>query len=61
MNASYDLPKTWRFIKDHPKKQIIGDTSRVKTRAQAQSECGNLTFLPQVEPKNIFDALEDEF
>jgi len=49
-NASYDLPKTWRFVKDHPKEQIIDDASRwVLTRVQAQRECGNLALLSQVE------------
>ena len=62
IDSRYDLPKAWRFVKDHPKEQIIGDASRgVKTRAQAQSDCGNLFFLSQVEPKNINEALVDKF
>jgi len=41
---------------------IIGDISRgVKTRSQALNECSRLVFLSHIEPRNINEALNDEF
>ena len=62
IDTHHDLPEAWRFIKDHPLEQIVGDASRrVKTRAKAQRECINHAFLSQTEPKNVNEALFDEF
>ena len=56
-----DLPKDWQFKKAHPQDLIIGDTTKgVTTRSQLKSII-NLTFISQIEPKNIDDALCDEF
>ena len=56
-----DLPKNWQFKKAHPQELIIGDTTkRVTTRSKLKSFV-NLAFISQIEPKNIDDALCDEF
>ena len=56
-----DLPKNWQFKKAHPQDLIIGDTTQgVTTRSKLKSIV-NLAFISQIEPKNIEDALSDEF
>ena len=56
-----DLPKDWQFKKAHPQDLIIGDTTQgVTTRSKLKSIV-NLAFISQIEPKNIDDALCDEF
>ena len=56
-----DLPKDWQFKKAHPQDLIIGDTTQgVTTRSKLKSIV-NLAFIFQIEPKNIDDALNDEF
>ena len=56
-----NLPKDWQFKKAHPQDFIIGDTTKgVTTRSQLKSIV-NLAFISQFEPKNIDDALYDEF
>ena len=56
-----DLPKDWQFKKAHPQELIIGDTTKgVITRSQLKSII-NLAFISQIEPKNVDDALCDEF
>ena len=56
-----DLPKDWQFKKAHPQDLIIGDTIKeVTTRSKLKSMV-NLAFISQIEPKNIVDALSDEF
>ena len=47
--------------KNHPLDQIIGELSnRVQTRSSLRN-LSNLVFLSQTEPKNIDEALNDEF
>ena len=56
-----DLPKDWQFKKAHPQDFIIGDTTKgVTTRSQLKSIV-NLASISQIEPKNVDDALSDEF
>ena len=55
------LPKDWQFKKVHPQDLIIGDSTKgVTTRSQLKSIV-NLLFISQIEPKNVDDALCDEF
>ena len=55
-----DVPTGNRWARDHTQDLIIGDPSaRVKTRAATQNECFYLSFLSQIEPKKIEDAMED--
>ena len=52
--SSQDLPKDWKFVINHPQDQIIGNpSSRVRTRSFLRNICNNLTFISQIEPKNI--------
>ena len=56
-----DLPKDWQFKKAYPQDLIINDTMKgVTTRSQLKSII-NLAFISQIEPKNVDDALSDEF
>ena len=56
-----ELPKDWQFKKAHPQELIIGDTTKgVITRSKLKSLV-NLAIISQIEPKNIDDALNDEF
>ena len=56
-----NLPKEWRFTKDHPKDNIIGETTKgVSTRNQLKLLDSNLAFLSQIEPRNIDEAINDE-
>ena len=56
-----ELPKEWHYKKDHPKELIIGDTSKGVTARSFIKPLVNLAFISQIEPKNIDDALSDEF
>ena len=56
-----DLPKDWQFEKAHPKDLIIGDTTKGITTRSKLNYIVNLAFISQIEPKNIDDALNDEF
>ena len=59
--SSQDLPKESKFVINHPQDQIIGNpSSGVRTRSSLRNICNNLTFISQIEPKNINDALDDE-
>ena len=57
LNAS--LPKDWRYASSHPKELIIGDTlQEVKTRSSLRY-MNNITFISQIEPKNIKEDEND--
>ena len=56
-----DLPKDWKFKKSHPQELIIGDTSKGVTTRSKLKDLVNLAFISQIEPKNVDDALSDEF
>ena len=56
-----DLPKDWQFKKSHPQELIIGDTLKGVTTRSKLKDLVNLAFISQIEPKNVDDALSDEF
>ena len=56
-----DLPKDWQFKKAHPQELIIVDTTKGVTTCSKLKSFVNLAFISQIEPKNIDDALCDEF
>src|ERR1044072_6647876 len=56
-----DLPKEWRTHRDHPIDKIIGDISQgVTTRLNLKDACLNMTFVSQIEPSKVDEALEDD-
>ena len=60
-NLIQDATKQWKFVKDHPVEQILGEPSQgVSTRSSLRNICNHTAFLSQIEPKNIDDALLDE-
>ena len=56
-----ELPKEWHFKKAHPQDLIISDTSNGVTTRSYFKSLANVAFISQIEPKNIDDALCDEF
>ena len=56
-----DLPKDWQFKKAHPQELIISDTTKGVTTHSKLKSIVNLAFISQIEPKNVGDALCDEF
>ena len=56
-----DLPKDWQLKKAHPQDLIISDTIKGVTTRSKLKCIVNLSFISQIEPKNIDDALNDEF
>ena len=59
-SSIHDLPKDWHFKKDHPKEQIIGDTTQGVSTGLQLKTLNNLAFISQIEPRNISEALNDE-
>ena len=52
-----DLPKTWKYIRDHPIDQVIGDPiQRVRTRGALKDTCEYVACISQLEPKNFKEA-----
>nr|XP_004516438.1 uncharacterized protein LOC101489517 [Cicer arietinum] len=55
-----DLPKEWKFTKNHPIDNIIGEISKgVSTRKSLREFCNFTVFVSQIQPKNIKEALMD--
>jgi len=56
-----DLPKEWRIPIDLFVDNIIGQIDKgVSTRNSISNYCKHVTFVSQIEPKSIYDALKDE-
>ena len=52
-----DLPETWKYIKDHPIDQVIGNPiQRVRTRGALKDTCDYVAYISQLEPKNFKEA-----
>lgn len=52
------MPPYWIVVKDHPLDQILCDIRKgVSTRSQFNNFCKYYTFISQIEPKIIFDAI----
>lgn len=55
-----DVPRRRNWTRDHTEDLIIGDPdAQVRTRAATQNECFFLSFLSQMEPKKVEEALKD--
>ena len=56
-----NLPREWKFIRNHPMDQIIGDPSKgIITQNSLRNICGNLAFISQIDPKTFSEAENDE-
>ena len=55
------MPKEWRTTRDLSVENIIGQIKEgVSTRSTVSNFCRHTTFVSQVEPKTIKEALNDE-
>nr|KYP33754.1 Retrovirus-related Pol polyprotein from transposon TNT 1-94 [Cajanus cajan] len=53
--------REWRISRNHPLENIIGDiTKGVITRNSLKEACNNMSFVSEIEVKNIDEALNDE-
>ena len=56
-----DLSKTWKYVRDHPIDQVIGDPIQgVRTRGALKDTCENAAFISHLELKNFKEAENDE-
>ena len=56
-----DLPKTWKFVRDHPIDQVIGDPIQgVRTRGALKDTCEYAVYISQLEPKNFKEVKNEE-
>ncbi|KAJ9562008.1 hypothetical protein OSB04_007168 [Centaurea solstitialis] len=61
ISSNLNLPHAVRWSRDHPQTQIIADPSKgVKTRSNL-NYCLFACFVSKIEPKKVFEALEDPF
>ncbi len=61
-NNDSSLPKSWKFVNNHPFENILGEpSSGILTRSSLKNVCNNLAFVSQIEPKDINEAEKDEF
>ena len=52
-----DLPKTWKYVRDHPIDQVIGDPIQgVRTRGALNETYEYAAYISQLEPKNFKKA-----
>ena len=59
-NQYEDLPKTWKFVRDHPIDQVIGYSIQgMRTRGALKDTCEYAAYISQLEPKN-FKKAENE-
>jgi len=56
-----ELPKEWRIPRDLSVENIIGQIKEgVSTCSSISNFCRHTTFVSQIEPKSIDEALKDE-
>ena len=58
-----DLPKEWRFMKNHPSSNILASPrDGLKTRSAYRQVLKNdlLILISHVEPRNVDEALADD-
>ena len=54
-----DFPKAWKYAKDHPREQILGEPSAcIQTRSHHNLMCF-YAYVSILEPKSVESALED--
>jgi len=58
--ATADLPKEWKTPRDLTLENVIGNIEkRLSTRKSLNNFCETMTFVSQVEPKNLSEVLQD--
>lgn len=56
-----NFPQEWRIHHDHPIDKVICDISQgVTTRLNLKDVCLNMTFISQIEPSKVDEAIEDD-
>lgn len=56
-----DDERDLRFSKDHPDELVIGDPKLgIQTRSSLRDFCANVSFISEIEPKNVDNALMEE-
>ncbi|RZR71202.1 hypothetical protein BHM03_00004162 [Ensete ventricosum] len=61
VSTSNTLPKKWKYVYNHPKELIIGETSKgIQTQSFFRNFYANVIFLSQIEPTCIDEALRDD-
>ena len=56
-----DLLKNWKFVRDYPIDQVIGDPVQgVRTRGALKDTCEYAAYILQLEPKNFKEAENEE-
>jgi len=54
------IPRPWKHQNSHPLDQILSDINiGVQTRSKLKKFCAFYTFISNIEPKNIHEALAD--
>ena len=52
-----DLPNTWKYVRDHPIDQVIGDPIQgMRTIVALKETCEYAAYISQLEPKNFKEA-----
>ena len=52
-----DLPKTWKYVRDHSIDQVIDDPIQgVRTKGALKETCEYAAYISQLEPKNFKEA-----
>ena len=55
------LPKTWKYIRDLPIDQVIGDPIQgARTKGALKETCEYATYISQLEPKNFKKAKNEK-
>ena len=53
--------KTWKYFRDHPIDQVIGDPIQgVRTRGAMKLTCEYAAYISQFKPKNFKEAENEE-
>ena len=58
----HEVPfKIWKFVRDHPTDQVIGDPIQgVRTRGALKDTCKYAAYISQMEPKNFKEAKHEK-
>ena len=52
-----DPPKTWKYVRDHPIDQVIGDPIQgARTKGALKETCEYATYISQLEPKKLQES-----